>query len=344
MRLIHGDWMDNGLPDKSQNIIICDPPYYKVKGEFDFIWKSMEHYLASVDLWAGECKRLLKDNGTLLWWGHAKKIAYPQIVLDSYFNLENSIVWEKSDCQTRKGVNSYRCFPPVTERLLLYSNEVLRTGLEEIKLDVNNFANLRKYFGDLQKWLGYTKTKIIEDIGQSADHCFRATNTQWELPTPETYQKLIDVYNIKACPFFREYESLRLDYESLRLDYESLRRPFNNTKKLADVMRYGQDVHITGNYAHPTKKPPTLTRDVLQTCSNVGDSLLVPFGGSGTEIVEGIKLGLSVTGFEIAEEYYKMICDRVYNNALCVGCKKSIDSCKDAGCPKNCFRAGKLVY
>jgi site-specific DNA-methyltransferase (adenine-specific) len=330
--IIYGDWICNTLPDKSQNIIICDPPYYKVKGEFDFIWKSMEDYLNNVDTWAQECKRLLKDNGTLFWWGHAKKIAYSQIVLDKYFNLENSLVWEKTDCQTRKGADSFRCFPPVTERLLMYSNEILRTGLEEIKLDINNFTNLRRYFQDLQQWIGHTKTKIIEDIGQVADHCFRWGSSQWDLPTSETYQKLIEIYNIHTYPNFRGYESLRLEYESLRLEYESLRRPFNNIKKLTDVMRYSQEVHITKNYIHPTKKTPSITRDILQTCSNTGEALLVPFGGSGTEIIEGLKLGLNTTGFEINPKYHKMICDRVHNDVLCRGCIKTIDLCKNSTC------------
>jgi hypothetical protein len=31
------EFLDN-LPDKCANLII-DPPYYKVKGDFDFIWR-----------------------------------------------------------------------------------------------------------------------------------------------------------------------------------------------------------------------------------------------------------------------------------------------------------------
>ena len=46
------DWLNNELPDKSVQLIIADPPYYKVKGEFDFIWKSFADYLADVEKWA----------------------------------------------------------------------------------------------------------------------------------------------------------------------------------------------------------------------------------------------------------------------------------------------------
>ncbi len=38
------NFLDNNLPDKCANLIIADPPYYKVKGGFDFIWNSFEDY------------------------------------------------------------------------------------------------------------------------------------------------------------------------------------------------------------------------------------------------------------------------------------------------------------
>ena len=82
----HVDFINNRLPDKCANLIIADPPYFRVKGDFDFIWDSFEDYLKDVEKWAIECKRILADNGTLFWWGDAKKIAYSQIIIDKHFN------------------------------------------------------------------------------------------------------------------------------------------------------------------------------------------------------------------------------------------------------------------
>ena len=56
-RVHHSDWLNNGLPDKSVQLIIADPPYFEVKGSFDFVWKSFEEYLIDVEKWAIECKR-----------------------------------------------------------------------------------------------------------------------------------------------------------------------------------------------------------------------------------------------------------------------------------------------
>ena len=119
------NFLENTLSDKCANLIIADPPYFEVKGDFDFIWDSFDDYLKDVEKWAIECKRLLTDNGTLFWYGHAKKIAYSQVILDEHFELINNLVWEKTDCQTKKGIDDFRMFAPTTERILMYSNEMI---------------------------------------------------------------------------------------------------------------------------------------------------------------------------------------------------------------------------
>ena len=63
-------------------------------------------------------------------------------------------------------------------------------------LDTNNFPTLRGYFKGLQEYIGINKKKILEIIGQKADHCFRWNSSQWDMPTPETYRQLVEVFNI----------------------------------------------------------------------------------------------------------------------------------------------------
>jgi DNA modification methylase len=92
--------MDNrvgllNLPDKCANLIIADPPYFEVKGEFDFVWKSFDEYLEFMEQQAKLYKRILADNGTLIVWGSSKHIAYIQVVFDQDFNLINNAVWDK---------------------------------------------------------------------------------------------------------------------------------------------------------------------------------------------------------------------------------------------------------
>ena len=288
------------LPEKSVQLIIADPPYFGVKGDFDFVWDSFDDYLKDVERWAVACKRVLAENGSLYWWGHAKKIAYSQIILDRFFCLENSIAWYKTDCQTRKGRENFRSFAPVTERLLFYSNgtepgEWNQTGWESVKLDVANFQPLRDYFRIFQENLGLTKKAIVEKIGQRADHCFRHSSSQWDMPTPETYKDLL------GLPLQNGWKPTQ---------YEELRRFFKNST-LDDIWFFSQDVHETGKNDHDTKKPERIAAAIIETSSRPGDTVLVPFAGSGTECAMSVKLGRNFYGCDIDPKHVGTASKRV---------------------------------
>ena len=305
----HLNFLDNKLPDKCADLIIADPPYYKVKGKFDFIWKTFEDYLKDVEKWGRECQRLLKDNGTLLWYGHALKIAYTQIILDKYFFILNSLVWRKKESQVLKGAKNYRCFAPITERILMYSqrgvyNEWDKTGWDVIKNDVNKFVPLRKYFENVQEFIGLNKREINEKMGdRAAEHCFYHSSTQWDLPTEKTYKKIIKIFKLKEWGGFKEYEELRTEYEELR-------RPFYNPEGITDVLVFSQESHITKNYNHDTKKPETLTTVLIETCSRPDALVVVPFVGSGTECAMAARAGRKFEGYEINGDYVKIATER----------------------------------
>jgi site-specific DNA-methyltransferase (adenine-specific) len=55
------------------DLIICDPPYHRIWGDFDFIWKDLNQYLGWCKTWLKECHRTLKPTGSIYLWG---KIGY----------------------------------------------------------------------------------------------------------------------------------------------------------------------------------------------------------------------------------------------------------------------------
>ena len=304
-KVYHKDWMQNELPDKSVHLIIADPPYFETKGDFDFIWKSFDDYLIDVEKWAKECKRLLAENGTLFWFGSSKRIAYTQVIFDKYFGLVNNLVWEKAEADGlfgSTGSEQLRSFPNSTERVLMYSNEIERTGLEVIKLDMENFQPLRKYFKDLQEWIGLGLKKINDKLGhRKAEHGFYHSSTQWDLPTVETYNQLIEHYQINEWVGYKEYEALRQEYEALR-------RPFENFMKSTEILKVR---FKPSEYDHETVKPEKLARLLIKTCSRKNDLVLIPFAGSGTEVAMSVKEGRRAIGFEITERHVEMSNRRV---------------------------------
>ena len=299
-KVYHLNFLENTLPDNCANLIIADPPYFEVKGEFDFIWKSFEDYLKDVEKWAIECKRILKENGTLLWFGDAKKIAYSQIIFDKYFDLLNSIVWEntnphKQQIRFNKGLRS---FAPITERILMYSNETynltkcvflirdyIRQEIIKSKGKINNY--------DINSVLG-----TATNGGGVASACLSLKKAEPAMITEEMYLKLQ-----KWCePFLsKRYEELRLEYEELRLEYEELRRPFDNFDNFGDVIRLPN--YETKKFNHDTIKPEELQRKLILTTTKKNDLVVVPFAGSGTECAMALKEKRNFIGFEIEEKH-----------------------------------------
>ncbi len=63
--------------------------------------------------------------------------------------------------------------------------------------------------------------------------------------------------------------------------------------------------------SHPTQKPIRIAERILTLCGVKGGNLLVPFVGSGTEMVAGLQFGMNVYGFELEEDYYKLAKKRI---------------------------------
>jgi len=304
-----GDWTTNQLEDKSVQLIIADPPYFEVKGEFDFVWDSFDDYLKDVEKWAIECKRVLADNGTLFWYGDAKKIAYSQIIFDKYFNLLNNITWNKGSFMGLEESEGLRSFAPCTERILFYSSKSMDiTGLQTIEKEYiaprNPFAlELKK--ARLDKGVSINQVAEYGHFYGNVNHGGAVTNWErgYNIPNIKQWKILCNNLPIKRI----DYNQLRKEYEELRKEYEELRRPFNNIHKLQEVFKFSNEAQRTGaKYKHDTPKPETLTRALIQTCSRKGDLVLVPFAGSGTECAMAAKEGREFIGFDIEPKYVEM--------------------------------------
>lgn len=299
------NWLDNTLPDKSVQLIIADPPYFEVKGEFDFIWESFDAYLQDVEKWAKECERLLADNGTLFWWGDAKKIAYSQVIIDKYLSIINSLIWEKRECQGRKmSPELMRSFAPVTERLLFYDKGELVSGMAMVHAENDHFATLKKYFDDELEKCRMTLKEVCIKFGSTCSHYFgfsKRHKTQFEIPTKKKYELLQSTGH-----FNRPFEEVRQEFEALKNEYMKKMRVFDMRKLWTDVLLFSQEGHITGKYEHDTKKPEKLTRLLIDLTTNKGDLILVPFAGSGTECAMAAREGREFIGFDIEAKYVDM--------------------------------------
>lgn len=61
---------------------------------------------------------------------------------------------------------------------------------------------------------------------------------------------------------------------------------------------------------HPSMKPMPLAERLINVHTNHGDTVIVPFVGSGSELLVAAKLGREAIGFETEDEYIKLIIKR----------------------------------
>lgn len=292
-KIYHGDFTTNTLPDKCANLIIADPPYFEVKGAFDFVWENMKAYLLDVEKWAKECKRLLADNGTLFWYGHAKNIAYSQVILDEYFSLLNNMVWRKKDSI------QYQYYSPELARTFNTHNERILMYEHQTEFHFNPFMEVihKQMAAKGLRELDFRKLRPSKN-GNLTGWCSNILNGD-NIPTREDWVLIEGLIESGYT------------YAYLHKKYVDYRRHFDNSLKLEEVLEFSQEAHITKEYDHPTKKPETLTRALIQVCSRPNDLVVVPFAGSGTECAMAAKEGRRFIGWDVEQKYVEMSNNRV---------------------------------
>lgn len=317
------------IPDKSVDLVLIDPPYFQVmktdwkgqKHKWDNQWKTIEEYQSWIIKLGKEIKRILKDNGSFYIFADDKVCAYVQVELDKLFKLENSITWVKPNNLTIKGWTQYRSYSPITEKILFYSKEINKTGLQLIHDNLECFLSLKEYFREEKKKSGLTNKNFNLRFSEYTnkegcrdrsviEHYFG--NNQWIFPTKEIYENVLQ----KTGFFKRSYEELEKEYNELRRKYEQLRRPFNPEKNFTDVWTFNIMGGKESFGKHPTQKPLAIIKRIIKTSSKEGDIILDCFIGSGTTAKASKELKRNFIGCDNKQEYVDLTNKRLQQEVL----------------------------
>ena len=316
IELYCGDCLEimKNIPDKSINLVLIAPPYNIGKDKWDK-WKTVDKYVEFMRKVFLEIQRVLKDNGSFYFFHND----FLQIVeLQNWINkntrfvFKSLITWNKTNFKKFAWTNRDpdKCYDrnwfPNVEYILYYTFQD-ETGLNKVKLDVNNFKSLRDYFKNIHKELNIPKKEIIKKVGQKADHCFRYNSSQWDLPTEETYNDLINIFAINKLSNFRTYESLREEYESLRYTF-NLKEVQDNISCIWEIKE-----HNSGKL-HSCQKPLTILEKIIKTSSNENDVVLDCFMGSGSTGVACKHINRKFIGIELDEKYFEIAKNRIENH------------------------------
>lgn len=108
------------ITDKSVDLIIADPPYFRIYGEFDFQnFKNENEYIQWCKSWLLECKRILKDTGTLILYGSLGKrqITFARLAImieDEKMFLRQNWITQRNT----RGIGSKKNYMSAREELL----------------------------------------------------------------------------------------------------------------------------------------------------------------------------------------------------------------------------------
>jgi adenine-specific DNA-methyltransferase len=109
--VLQGDCLElmRSVPDSAIDLILTDPPYYKVKGEaWDNQWSTPEKFLEWIDLLSEQWQRILKPNGSLYCFASPKMSARVEVTIGLYTDLLIRWQWIDIAIGSKIGAAIYR--------------------------------------------------------------------------------------------------------------------------------------------------------------------------------------------------------------------------------------------
>jgi DNA modification methylase len=323
MKKLYNDDCFNVFPlikDKSVNMVLVDLPY----GQTDCHW---DICLDLVAMWK-ELKRIGTDNCQYVFFTTSK---YGFEIINSNKRMfKYDLVWEKP---TAVGFLSAKHQPLRAHEMIYIFNN---SNKDDVELCLNK--ELRAYAEKVKKYINKPMSQLKKDFGNRTYEHFvdRCKTSQFNLPTKETYDKLISLYGIDKMEGFMSYEDMKKKEEKQKSiihlynpqmvqgkPYKTKRHltktsvygviPANETNNESGL-RYPRSVikfHQNGDKLHPTQKPLDLCEWLIKTYSNEGDLVLDFCMGSGSTIEACINTNRQYIGIEKDKEIYKIARERI---------------------------------
>lgn len=303
MKLYNGDCLieSDKIESGSVDLILTDLPYGIVKDI-----KNVNHGMSGKCQWdividtdniMEIANRILRKNGKMILT--AQQPFTNELINKALPNLpfNYSMIWEKdhfANALTAKKapLNYY-------ENVLVFSKNNDFEGLHP----------LRPYFKEVFEFIGGTKKRIIETIGQRVDHVFRFKSSQFDLCTLETYNDIIKHFNIDEIQGFKEFDYLKQIDKEYKIKYGSTFNLWEGKKYKSNILKYKKD--YDGH--HPTQKPVLLLEDLIKTFSNESDLVVDLTMGSGSTGVACCNTNRDFIGIELDNDYFKIAEQRIKN-------------------------------
>ena len=288
-QIILGDCIEvlKTLPDRSVDLIILDPPYWKVISEsWDYQWRTQSDYAKWCFEWMAQLARIIKLPGSLYLFGYVRNMVYLyRDILDLGFLFRQQVIIDKGlQALGGRKTSTYKMFPNSTESLWFFihdSKPFIKQFLKKRQEESGLSAN------EINKKLG------VKTNGGGVWSLYTGNNILAQVPTREMWDRLEKV--------------LGFEYP-----YEEVAQIFNIEMGITDVW---SDINFYEEKRyHPTQKPIKLLRRIITASTNEGGVILDPFLGSGSTALACAELNRRCIGIEIEEKYCEVSRERLRNH------------------------------
>jgi DNA modification methylase len=272
------------VKDESVDLVIADPPYFKVAHEtWDYKFSTLDKYIEWSTSYFKEIFRVLRKGGSFYLFGYFRILAYLVPELEKTgFELRQQIIIDKGiKAVSGRATKKYKMFPNTTESVLFLAKD--------------SKPYVKQLLLSRQKELGLKSKEINEKLGVKTNgggmwSIYTGDNMDKQLPTEDAWKDLCRI--------------LKLD-----VPYKSFAMIFHPIMGLHDVwtdIDFYKEKRI-----HSTQKPVKLISRLILASSDPGDLVLDPFMGSGSTAIAAKENQRHFIGFEIDKDYYKKSMERI---------------------------------
>lgn len=290
------------IPDHTISLILTDPPYHSTKKDNiygDTAFEEDQHYLAWMQEYSKEWKRILRPNGSFFCFCASEMAARLEVMFAEEFNILSHIVWTKPNepgfdgWKQKMRKEALRQWYAHTERII-FAEPACDGNLHR-----SPFAHFLRSSRKRAELSAHQLTELIGAYGR-VNHGGAVSN--WEtgrnIPSREQYLKICDAFigtgKIQVMP-----------------PYEDVIRPFNvdSSKEFTDVWTFPSVRPYKGK--HPAEKPASMLEHAIDSTTFPGDIVLDCFAGSGSTALAALRLGRRSISIEIEQRWVSTIAERL---------------------------------